>query len=243
VTAPVESGAVTFGEDFAGCALSAGGNRTANVNGVAYDTAIPDFSAVGLAGWTGVGVSCAMATNSHADGVSNALVRVATGEPPQPCWVQTPPMDLSPSNGAYRVRFLAAAWNSVHETTAVMIHRIAVDGATNDSQEVTLSVDGYRTFTWVGSGGTAGESFRFAGKNKNTNRFFLDDVEVVPGSATDAVVYEGAFAPGTTAARVEGLAPRAVYDVTVSATDGRVVTCSASVRVRTVNAATVFFLR
>ena len=144
----------------------------------------------------------------------------------------SPTLDLSGNGGAFVVVFRARRWGG--DTSAKVA--VVVNGVTNQTQAV-LS-DSMATYAISCTGGTSGTIVQITGAKPKDNRFFLDDLKIVSGTATVtdlAIAAEQLSISGTTCTAM-GLSPDATYTFTVTAyatVAGDEVTTSANVAVST----------
>lgn len=96
----------------------------------------------------------------------------------------TPQLDYS---GDAILTFRAAAWNSTKESTDVSLS--ATDGVTLSEEAISLDKGAWKEYSIMVSNMKPGTTITFAGSDGN-NRFFLDDVRIVP-CTTLSISYAG----------------------------------------------------
>jgi hypothetical protein len=225
-----------FEEDFSGCVVS--GQTSPTTLGVAANSAITDFSSVGLDGWSGFSVYCAYASNI-VNNVTNNMVKFGTGSTNG--WLQTPPIDLSANGGECTLTLRAGRWGNDVNVSFDVLHITGGGQTTNVLDTIGLSGAAMSRYTVAVTGGTATSVICFRAQPMGNKRFFLDDVRLF-------YVAEGRFeVPGSqivisgTTARVFGLPEYSEYLCTVTALGGGQEAVSPEVTARTTAATVIIF--
>jgi len=206
-----------YAEDFLNC-TNIGSNVSSTTIGIANNTAIANFSSVGLDGWVGYSAFCAYASNM-VNNVTNYMVKF--GSTSAYGWIQTPPWDLSENDGECTLTFRAGKWRNDRGSMDVL--HITDNGATtNTLQQITGMSDITMTkYTVAVTNGTGSSMICFTSDTpgSNSNRFFLDDVRLFYVAAAKIEIPSNQIAIDGTTARAFGLPERSEYLCTVTATD------------------------
>ena len=200
--------------------LTTGSTSTADETPDAYMT---------LPGWTLTKVFRGDNTGSQQDlGISSNAVRVGTTSTVGS--LTSPALDLSGNGGAFVVVFDARRFQAANPKRTITVT------AGNATETVTLA-DTMTTHivSFPAGTGTAATTIRIGGVNGD-NRFFLDNLKVVSGTAAATTVDAANLAVSGTTCAATGLMPFSFYTFTVTAVttvDGAEVTASALVAVET----------
>ena len=143
-----------------------------------------------------------------------------------------PACDLSGNNGDFVVTFRARRWGGDDGAKIAVV----VNNVTNETQAV-LS-DSMATYAISCTGGTSGTVVQITGAKAKDNRFFLDDLKIVSGTATvtELAVTQDKLSISGTTCTATGLSADATYTFTVTAyatVDGDEVTSSTSATIST----------
>ena len=201
------------------------------------------LSEVGLTGWSGYSVYCAFASNV-VNNATNYMVKFSSYGNSAYGWLQTPPLDLSSSDGSCTLTFHAAKWAGDKGNLDVL-HITENGETTNVLKSITgLSETTLTKHTVTVTNGTANSVICFTVPPSSTgnNRFFLDDVRLFDVVAARLDVPQSQITVNGTTARVSGLLPLSEYLCTVTATDGTAETVSPEIIIRT-TASTLIILR
>ena len=142
--------------------------------------------------------------------------------------LESPALDLSGNEGNFVVMFDARRWKGDKTTLDILLNGTVV---TN----IALS-DVMETYIASVSGGTAGAKVTIEGHAASNNRFFLDNLRIVSGTAVTQIVANGVDVGKATSYAPTGLKPDTTYAFTVTAVaedNGSEVTRSATVVVST----------
>lgn len=96
----------------------------------------------------------------------------------------TPAIDLSAGN--YTLTFKAAAWDYKDEETTIDVKisngTLTYQGTASSTQTITMKKAAWSDYTMTISGASNSTTITFTAKQKNDNRFFLDEVKIVPAA-------------------------------------------------------------
>lgn len=152
-------------------------------------------------GWSGVAIY-----------ESTRSIRLGTGETRG--WIQTPP--LSPP-GTYSICFDACAWNGTSEKTNIDVY--ALQGATtNVLGTIQLSKTTMQSYV-IQTTSAAGTILGFTAKQNTENRFFLDNLSLIPGYDTPPPSRNNLIVSNTTA-NIQGLTSGLSYRGVIRAING-----------------------
>ncbi|MBR1836399.1 MAG: hypothetical protein IJ783_03850 [Kiritimatiellae bacterium] len=160
------------------------------------------------AGWTLAKAYRGDNGSSSEPGEEAASAKMGTGNAAGS--LTTPALDLSARGGAFAVVFRARRWSGDAATITV--------SAAGASQDVALG-DEMQTHAVQFAGGTAATAVTIAAAQNSNNRFFLDDVRVVSGTASKYAIAEG-VETAAAAYSASGLVPGSVCEFAVSAVAG-----------------------
>lgn len=97
----------------------------------------------------------------------------------------TPSIDLSAGDAV--LAFKAGAWNTKSEMTSIIVSvdngKLAYNGKVASEQTITLKKGEFSDYIMTISGGTSTTKITFSAIQKNSNRFFLDEVMVSKAAA------------------------------------------------------------
>lgn len=207
----VVRGAVAIRETFDGF--------TNHVGSTAVDSTYMD-----KAGWTLANAYRGDASNT--DKEAGTVAKFGTGSGAGS--LTTPALDLSGNNGNFVVVFDARRWSG---------DKTKLDVSLNGTVKETIALtDTLETYIVSISGGAANSTVAITAYVASNNRFFLDNLRIVSGTATQQTVADVSVAAGTTSYSATGLTPDTAYTFTVTAVaevDGAEVTTSASASVMT----------
>lgn len=108
----------------------------------------------------------------------------------------TPEIDLSAGN--YSLTFKASAWDGTDEKTTIDVvisdGTLTYNGTTNSTQTISLEIAAWTDYSMIISGATDNTKITFTAQEASKNRFFLDEVKIVPTTAevpTDVTLHVG----------------------------------------------------
>lgn len=144
----------------------------------------------------------------------------------------SPALDLSGNDGSFVVVFDARRWTG---------DKTSLDVSLNGTVKETIALtDTMETYLVSISGGAANSTVAITAHAASNNRFFLDNLRIVSGTATSQTVSQDKLSLSGTTCTATGLSPDAAYTFTVTAyatVDGNEVTTSANATVSTPPAA------
>lgn len=96
----------------------------------------------------------------------------------------TPAINLS--GDKYVLTFKAAAWNATDEKTTIDVKisngTLTYQGLASSTQTITMEKGAWTDYTMTISGATDNTKITFTAKSTSNNRFFLDEVKIVPAA-------------------------------------------------------------
>lgn len=96
----------------------------------------------------------------------------------------TPAINLS--GDKYVLTFKAAAWNATDEKTTIDVKisngTLTYQGLASSTQTITMEKGAWTDYTMTISGATDNTKITFTAKSTSNNRFFLDEVKIIPAA-------------------------------------------------------------